>query len=58
MASGTFGDLRSLLNAAPSKSAWDAVCAEVRRWAPDRFEDEVLPYTLRHLERWPPEVRE
>lgn len=53
MAYGTFGDLRSILSGAPGQATWDALCGEVRRWPPERFEAEVLAYTLRHLERWP-----
>jgi hypothetical protein len=50
-----FGELRSLLQQAPSQEGFDAVVASLvtmMHEARGRFEAEVLPYALGSLERW------
>jgi hypothetical protein len=50
-----FGELRSLLQQAPSQLGFDAVVASLvtmMHEARGRFEAEVLPYALGSLERW------
>lgn len=57
MATGKFGDLRSLVHADPTPQSWIALCAEVRRWPAEQFHDEFKPYVLHALERWPDRLR-
>lgn len=57
MATGKFGDLRSLVHADPSPQSWIALCAEVRRWPAEQFHDEFKPYVLHALTRWPDRLR-
>jgi hypothetical protein len=57
VATGKFGDLRSLIHAAPTEQSWVALCAEVRRWPAAQFDEELKQYVLHALERWPDALR-
>jgi hypothetical protein len=46
------------MHAAPHTApSWVQLCAEVRRWPAEQFEDEFKPYVLHALERWPDALR-
>jgi hypothetical protein len=54
-----FGELRSLLQQAPSREVWEALCALVfpARW--EKAADQWLPYAQDHLDRhWPDHLRQ
>jgi Ran GTPase-activating protein (RanGAP) involved in mRNA processing and transport len=54
-----FGELRSLLQLAPDEPRWRALCDLLSRWpAHDPLlAEQVLPYALDHLRRWPDALR-
>jgi hypothetical protein len=55
-----FGELRSLLQQAPSEELWRVVTSVLRLMEvadPAQFEERVYPYAERALERWPDALR-
>lgn len=55
----SFGELRSLLlSAAPSASTFSALCLLLDDLPAARYSEEVEPYVLAHLARWPAELRQ
>jgi hypothetical protein len=51
-----FGELRSLLQEAPSEEVWERVCEQLDLWPPEALEAVALPYVLEHVARWPATV--
>jgi hypothetical protein len=51
-----FGDLRSLMQEAPSESVWTRLVALLDAWPRETLESEALPYVCEHLRRWPEEL--
>lgn len=52
-----FGDLRALVNSAPSGDTWDALCDALDGWDDDSIQQIVAPYLAAHLDRWPDGLR-
>lgn len=52
-----FGELRSLLQCAPSREVWARCCAIAEQFESCLFEQEVLPYILGCLRHWPDALR-
>lgn len=53
-----FGELRSLLQQAPSEAVWEALCALLESVTPSpRFEEVERPYLESHLRSWPDALR-
>lgn len=53
-----FGELRSLLQQAPSEASWARLCEHLMRWTFDaHFEAETLPYLTEALESWPQDLK-
>lgn len=52
-----FGDVRSVLQRPPSADTWDDLCHVLSMWRSGQREDEILQYTLSHLDRWPSVLR-
>ena len=52
-----FGEVRSLLQQAPTAQNWEALCQHVSDWGEPGFAESALPYILSHLERWPDHLR-
>lgn len=52
-----FGELRSLLQHAPSRTIWAQCCALAEQFEPHLFEQEILPYMLGRLRHWPDALR-
>jgi hypothetical protein len=48
-----FGELRSLMQEAPSYEVWERVVEALDRWPEGTLEAEALPYVCDHLRRWP-----
>ncbi|MEM1347742.1 MAG: hypothetical protein AAGI01_04235, partial [Myxococcota bacterium] len=57
MSDDRFGDVRSLLQQAPSPQHWRALCQAVAEWDGPEFEERVLPYILDGLASWPLRLR-
>lgn len=52
-----FGELRSLLQRAPSARHWVELCEHLDRFDEVTATEEVLPYVKDHLGRWPDDLR-
>jgi hypothetical protein len=55
-----FGELRSLLQRPPGEELWRVLTSVLRLMElgdPTTFEEQILPYVERALERWPDELR-
>jgi hypothetical protein len=52
-----FGDVRSVLQQAPSAHGWALLCDRVERMDPERAQQEAIPYALRGLDGWPAALR-
>jgi hypothetical protein len=52
-----FGDVRSILEERPSREGWEALCGHLDLCIDDALEQEVVPYCLDKLKRWPSELR-
>lgn len=52
-----FGELRSLLQRAPSEGVWSRLCRVIEAWGRAEFEARALPYVRDHLKRWPDHLR-
>lgn len=57
MGESTFGDLRSLLQRAPSPLLWEDLCALMDLSDAEQRDSELIPYALSHLKRWPWQLR-
>jgi hypothetical protein len=53
-----FGNIRSVLEEAPSSSGWETLCGYLDQCSEDALAAEVVPYCLDKLVRWPGELRE
>lgn len=55
---GDFGELRSLLQRAPSASVWQALCDRLsHEWSGAPWREMAEPYTMNLLQRWPIALR-
>lgn len=52
-----FGEVRALLQEAPSEAAWTRLCALLEGCERDALTEEILPYCAQHLQRWPDALR-
>jgi hypothetical protein len=52
-----FGDVRSILQQAPSAHGWALLCDRIDRMDPERANHEAIPYALRGLDGWPDTLR-
>lgn len=52
-----FGELRSLLQEAPSEALWWRLCEHLDLWSEEPLAQLAAPYVAEHLERWPDGVR-
>ena len=49
-----FGEIRSLLQSAPSPKRWEQLCQHVSEWSErDELEGTIIPYILSHVQEWP-----
>ncbi len=53
----TFGEVRSILEAKPTQQGWEELCGHLDVCNEDALAQELVPYCMDKLERWPGELR-
>lgn len=51
-----FGELRSLLHAAPTEASWPRLCTLLESWDAEQLAMSVVPYAVTYVQRWPASI--